>query len=157
MNEAVFSTWEPLLLALCQHQTPFFTILVEEAVKILVLSSTSNEKERNPYYEGIYMWLERIFEPSTAWTGMREYLVLSYTQAICKASNGPLAERLHQLLGDLSASPDISMDDDTSRNESGRHTTISTCRTDEDTDIAALREYGWTMSETRDSRPIGVL
>lgn len=146
------------MLALCQHQASFLTTLVEEAVKILVSPDPLREKEPSPYYEGIYKWLERILGPSAPWAGMREYLVLPYTQAVCKESNGLFAERLRRLVGDVSASPDIPMDStDSSGHDNGYRDALSTSNTTEDdADIIALREYGWVMLETRNSTPIGV-
>lgn len=161
--DAVFSAWEPLLLAICQQQTPFLTTLVEEAVKLLVSSSSTDEEEPDSYQKGIYMWLEHILGSSTAWAGMREqYLVLSYAQTVCRESSGYWAERLRLLMGNLPATQDIPLGDISSRhktivNGEVEHVATATTPSGEDADIAALREYGWAVSETRNSRPIGVI
>ncbi|KAL1956025.1 hypothetical protein VTO42DRAFT_7840 [Malbranchea cinnamomea] len=161
--DSFFSIWDKLLLALCNHHPAFLTVLVEEAAKTLIFANTPDEKEPTAYQEALYKWLERILT-SKIWVGPRDQcLVLSYTKAICNTSDSRWAERLRPLLRDLPTSPEISVEDHSSINVNtangdmrGRVVSTATAAYDKDPDIASLREYGWFVTDSRSSKPIGV-
>lgn len=161
--DAVFSVWDLVMLPLSRHCTMFLTTFVEEAVRILVSSSTSDKNAPDPYHAGVFKWLERILSSSRTWTATRkQYLVLSYVQAMCSERSGYWTERLRPLLGDLPTRvEDSSEDQGVDKTANGKADAANECskldNLEENADLAALRDYGWTVSEMRSSKPIGIV
>ena len=144
----------------------FLTTFVEEAVRLLISTPTSTNSGPYPYHASIFKWLARILNSSGAWELVRnQYLVLSYVQAICKERDSYWVERLYPLVGDLPTQvegpPEHENTGITGNGNAGAAkgggTFTKQGNPDENQDHAALRDYGWSISETRNVKPIGVV
>ncbi|EFW19445.1 rRNA-processing protein las1 [Coccidioides posadasii str. Silveira] len=146
----ILSTWDDFLKEICRHYTPFLTKFADEMADLLSLSM-SLDAAKDPYREGVYGWFEHVLK-SSSWALLRkQYLILSYAQAVCRNGGGYWRDRLHNLIescrdwSELSArSARISQEATRHESETGLHMT-------------SLRDHGWTLERKRIFWPIGVV
>ncbi|WEW61034.1 hypothetical protein PRK78_006523 [Emydomyces testavorans] len=154
------STWNEFLKGICRHHTPFLTQLAEEMANALVESS-STDVEKDPYREGVYVWLEHVLKSST-WAVLRsQYLLLSYIQAVCADGADYWGGRLRGLVASYKGGPEFSARMEVSKISEDELGQTSLAVTEGESEIgsemAALQAYGWNMNRRRTFKPIGVI
>lgn len=152
-----FSTWEEYLKEICRHHTPFLTQFAEEMATKLLVSSTNSDTEKDPYRDGIYSWFEHILK-SSSWALLRkQYLLLSYVQAVCRDYSDYWGERLNDLVGNVSDELGPPRGAMNGKDDESSKRAPPTATEESESDAEALGRYGWSMSKRRSFKPIGAI
>lgn len=148
-----FSRWDYFLQVIVEGYPAFLTGLVEAMVDVLAFARSATKEDA--HCEGVYMWLDHIL-CSSQWESKRRLLSFAYALSACEQNSNHwtdmLKERIQEVDNDLSSSPggqgELSGKDKNA--PQSLHTGTSH-------DLDSLKNMGWEVVDTWDSRPLGIV
>ena len=130
----------------------FLTALVEALVDVLAFARSATKEDA--HCEGVFMWLDHIL-CSSQWESKRRLLSFAYALSACEQNSNHwtdmLKERIQDADIDLSGSPG-------GRERSGKDVNApQSLHTGTSHDLDSLKDMGWEVVDTWDSRPLGIV
>ncbi|KAE8411452.1 Las1-like-domain-containing protein [Aspergillus pseudocaelatus] len=146
------SRWDYFLQVIVEGCPTFLAALVEAMVDVLAFAGSAAKEDA--HCEGVYMWLDHIL-CSSQWESKRRLLSFAYALSACEQNSNHwtnmLKERIQQVDNRLSGSHG-----DPERFGKDRNA-LQSLHTRTSHDLDSLKNMGWEVVDTWDSRPLGIV
>ncbi|KAE8145491.1 glyoxylase [Aspergillus avenaceus] len=145
-----FAGWDRLLQQVTEGHPAFLAALTEAMVDTLAFAVSATKD--NARCEGVYMWLDHILR-STPWESQRRLLSVSYMRSACVLKSNHWTNLLKESIED--AAKEVSR---VPESQDGQKAEMAPpdLRTGTLDDQDGLKNFGWEVNDTWDSRPLGI-
>ncbi|KAE8349701.1 glyoxylase [Aspergillus coremiiformis] len=147
-----FAKWDYFLQVITDGCPGFLTALAEALVDALVFTGSATKD--NARCEGSYMWLDHILS-SSQWVSRRRLLSFAYVRSACEQNSNHWTDMLKERIGnednDISGIPG-SQAGQLEKDEIAPQS----LHTGTNDDLENLKNMGWEVIDTWDSRPLGI-